>query len=99
MLHHVLTYLINSQVDLISYFQAPIQSSYMEHVASPDLNILHSEFCFLHKEGNAPCEQGETYSQRSELQLERSQLRARVVCVLEKAECSQAQHTAKQRSE
>lgn len=58
MLYHVLTHLINSQVDLISYFQAPIQSSYVEHVASPDLNVLHSEFCFLYKEGNAPCEQG-----------------------------------------
>lgn len=58
-LHHVLTHLINSQVDLISYFQAPIQSSYVEHVASSDLNVLHSEFCFLYKEGNASCEQGE----------------------------------------
>lgn len=58
-LHHVLTHLINSQVDLISYFQTPIQSSYVEHVTSSDLHILHSEFCFLYKEGNAPCEQGE----------------------------------------
>lgn len=58
-LHHVLTHLINSQVDLISYFQAPIQSSYVEHVASSDLNVLHSEFCFLYREGNAPCELGE----------------------------------------
>lgn len=58
-LQHVLSHLINSQVDLISYFQAPIQSSYVEHVASSDLNVLHSEFCFLYKERNAPCEQGE----------------------------------------
>lgn len=58
-LHHVLTHLINSQVDLISYFQTPIQSSYVEHITSSDLHILHGEFCFLYKEGNAPCEQGE----------------------------------------
>lgn len=88
MLHHVLTHLINSQVDLISYFQAPIQCSYVKHVASSDLNILHSEFCFLYKEEMPHVSrvrgQGETSSsQRSELQLETSWLRASGVCTEE----------------
>jgi len=55
---YTMSYLIDRQVDLISYFQASIESSYVKHVASSDLHVLHREFCFLYKEGNAPSEQG-----------------------------------------
>lgn len=41
-------------MDLVSHFQASIQSSYVKHIASSDLHILHSEFSFLYKEGNIP---------------------------------------------
>lgn len=105
MLRHALTHLIDRQVDLISYFQASIQSSYVKHVASSDLHVLHCEFCFLYKEGNAPSERGERprgdreSSQSSELQLERSQLRARLVCATGESRVSPgtAHRAAKQR--
>lgn len=79
----------------------------MKHVASSDLHVLHREFCFLYKEGNAPSEQGERprgdtqCSQRSELQLERSQLRARLVCATRESRVSPctAHRAPKQRRE
>lgn len=48
-----LTHLVNIQADLVSHFQAPIDSSYVKHIAPPDLHVLHGELCFLNKMGES----------------------------------------------
>lgn len=44
---HKATHLINKQPDLVPHFQAAVECSYVQHIPSSDLSVLHCELSFL----------------------------------------------------
>ena len=48
---HKATHLINKQPDLVPHLQAAVECSYMQHIPSSNLRVLHCELSFLRVKG------------------------------------------------